>query len=397
MEYLTGGTLADRLLRGSFTPPEAASLIREIALAVHAAHAAGIVHRDLKPRNILFDSDGEPHVTDFGIAKRSASELTATQEVMGTPAYMAPEQAKGGTKFVGPAADVWALGVILYECLTGERPFPGPGINSVLYSVVHDEPKPPRSIRPAIPSSLERICLKCLRKEPGERYATAESLAEDLANFLAGRPVSVRSPGLAERAVRWARRDPSRATAYALTAVVIGLIALGTLFGLFWQKAEHARSFAVIARDQADEARRRSEETLLQLDAEKQKSDRLAAEAMAERDAARKARAEEEEAKKAAEKARTEEAAARREVEQALERSDRIEYSKIVDLAHREFLHNNAERSRELLALCPPKFRGWEWSFVTRLCGPDVAPLRAGRGGVRRRAFRPARLRHLQP
>lgn len=380
MEYLTGGTLADRLQNGAMTPAAAASLIRETALAVHAAHAAGIVHRDLKPRNILFDAAGEPNVTDFGIAKRSASELTATQEVMGTPAYMAPEQAKGGTKFVGPAADIWALGAILYECITGVRPFTGAGINSVLYRVVHDDPKTPRTLRAAISPDLERICLKCLRKEPADRYATAEALAEDLDNFIHGRPISVRQPGLAERTLRWARRDPSRATAYALTAVVIGLIALGTVLGLFWQKAEQARGFAVIARDQADEARKRTEEAHAQLDLEKTKSDRLAAEALLERDAAKKARAEEEEAKKSAEKAREqeaaarkEEAAARKEVEKALEKSDRIEYSKIVDLAHREFLVNNAERSRELLPLCPPKFRGWEWDFVTRLCGPNVA------------------------
>jgi len=366
MEYLEGGTLADRLDHGPLEPLAAAKLLSEIARAVHAAHTSGIVHRDLKPRNILFDGNDQPRVTDFGIAKRSTSDLTATQEVMGTPAYMAPEQAKGGTKFVGPAADVWALGAILYECITGERPFNGAGINSVLYRVVHDEPVPPCSVRESIPRDLERVCLKCLQKEPNDRYSTAEALAADLTNFAEGRPVGVRPPGPAERLLRWARNDPSRATAYALTALVIGLIGVGTALSLFWQKAEAARGVA-------EAEHKRTTETLVQLDAEKTKSDQLAREALHDRDAAVVAQREEAAAKSNAEQAREQEALLRKQMERALEHTDRIEYSKIIDLAHRDFAQaNSPERARELLASCREKFRGWEWQFLNKLIGPDV-------------------------
>ncbi len=171
MEFLSGGSLADRLKRhGPLDPIAAARLVGTLAGAVQAAHDQGIVHRDLKPGNVLFDEAGEPKVTDFGLAKRGGgSDLTASQAVMGTPAYMAPEQARGDTKFVGPGADVYALGVILYECLTGTRPFAGSDAFSLLRKVTEEEPERPSKRIAKLPRDVELICLKCLAKEPAER------------------------------------------------------------------------------------------------------------------------------------------------------------------------------------------------------------------------------------
>src|SRR5262249_52688341 len=179
MEYLAGGSLADRLKSsGPLDPTAAAELVATLADAVQAAHDQGIVHRDLKPENVLYDAAGEPKVTDFGLAKRGGgSDLTATQVGMGTPAYMAPEQARGDTKFVTPSADVYSLGVILYECLTGSRPFEAPDQIALLRKVAEDDPEPPRRRVPRLPRDVELICLKCLAKNPAERYSTAADLA----------------------------------------------------------------------------------------------------------------------------------------------------------------------------------------------------------------------------
>src|SRR5205085_6580194 len=156
--------------------------------------------------NVLFDGAGEPKVADFGLAKRgTGGDLTSTGAVLGTPAYMAPEQAGGATKFAGPQADVWALGVILYECLTGAKPFAGATVESLLLSVLRDDPPPPRMLAPGVPRDLELVCLKCLRKDPAERYAAAGELADDLTRFAAGEAVSVRAAGAVERAAKWMR------------------------------------------------------------------------------------------------------------------------------------------------------------------------------------------------
>src|SRR5262249_36263034 len=172
LEYLPGGSLADRLERtGRLDPKAAANLVRTLAGAVQAAHDLGIVHRDLKPGNVLYDEHGQPKVTDFGLAKRAGGGgPTATPGGMGTPACTAPEQARGDTKFVGPQADVYSLGVILYECLTGTRPFEAPDQIGVLRKVAEDEPERPGKRVPGLPRDVELICLKCLAKDPAERY-----------------------------------------------------------------------------------------------------------------------------------------------------------------------------------------------------------------------------------
>jgi serine/threonine-protein kinase len=187
---------------------------------VQAAHDRGIVHRDLKPGNVLLGKDGTPKVTDFGLARRvqAGPGLTATGQIMGTPVYMAPEQAQG--KPVGPTADVYALGAILYECLTGRPPFKAASTYDTLLQVVHDDPTPPRQLNPLVPGDLETIALKCLLKTPGRRYASAADLADDLRRFLAGEAVSAQPPGFWDWLGRAMRTRPEPSTQYTWSAPV---------------------------------------------------------------------------------------------------------------------------------------------------------------------------------
>ncbi len=188
MEYLTGGSLSDRLKSGGPMEPKfAAELIVAIASGIQAAHDLGIVHRDLKPDNILFDTAGVPKITDFGLAKRTSAELTATGAVMGTPAYMAPEQAAGQTRLVGPAGDLYTLGVIFFECLTGRVPFQSDNLMSLLGQIRESDPPRLKSINENLPKQLQPILDKCLAKEPKERYPSAAAFANDLRRFTAGK------------------------------------------------------------------------------------------------------------------------------------------------------------------------------------------------------------------
>lgn len=203
MELCPGGSLARRLADTPMSPTEAADLIRKIARGVDAAHAAGVIHRDLKPANILLTADGEPKVADFGCAKVSGPDgrsVTSTGAVIGTPAYMAPEQASGVTR-VGTPADVYALGAILYECLTGRPPFRGATPMDVLMRVLTEDPAPLRELNPDAPRDLEFICTRSLEKNPTRRYQSASELADDLGRFLHGEPVSTARGRLIERIV----------------------------------------------------------------------------------------------------------------------------------------------------------------------------------------------------
>jgi tRNA A-37 threonylcarbamoyl transferase component Bud32 len=229
LELLEGGSLADRIAGIPQSARPSAELLATLARAMQAAHDAGVVHRDLKPQNVLFDRDGTPKVTDFGLAKRLDVEggLTMTYEVMGTPSYMAPEQALGKNREVGPPADVYALGAILYSMLTGRPPLQGTTWRETLLMVAEQEPVPPSRIQPKIPRDLETICLKCLAKEPGRRYASAGELAEDLERFSAGRTILARRTPHWERGLKWVRRHPTAATllALALAGSIGGIVA----------------------------------------------------------------------------------------------------------------------------------------------------------------------------
>jgi tRNA A-37 threonylcarbamoyl transferase component Bud32 len=229
LELCEGGSLADRLTAGPLPAREAARLVELVARAAQTAHEAGIVHRDLKPANVLLAADGTPKISDFGLAKRvEGSGLTATGAVLGTPSYMAPEQARD-SKDAGPLADVYALGAILYECLTGRPPFKAATAYDTLLQVVNDEPARPRQLDPKVPRDLETVCLKCLDKAPARRYASARGLADDLRRFLDDEPIQARPVGLREKLWRRARRSPAlfglAAAVVVLVGVVVGAVA----------------------------------------------------------------------------------------------------------------------------------------------------------------------------
>jgi eukaryotic-like serine/threonine-protein kinase len=260
LEYAEGGSLADRLARGPMASRQAAAMVETLARAVHVAHQAGIVHRDLKPSNVLFMADGSPKVSDFGLAKLVGGDSgrTLSGQVMGSPSYMAPEQAEGHSKQVGPAADGYALGAILYQALTGRPPFLGESQLETLKLVTTTEVVPPRRLRPDVPRNLETICLKCLSKEPRNRYAGAEHLADDLRRFLEGRPIVARPVGPIERLWRWCRRNPWVAAFVA--ALVLGLIE-STREAVRATVAERAAKTAEAAtREQRDRAMRSESE-----------------------------------------------------------------------------------------------------------------------------------------
>jgi WD40 repeat protein len=236
LEYVEGGNLAQKLAGKPQPPADAARLVETLAWAMAYAHGRGVIHRDLKPSNVLLSAGPDeplrlcvPKISDFGLAKlvEGPQGLTATTDVLGTPSYMAPEQAGGSAADVGPAADVWALGAILYECLTGRPPFLGQSVIDTLDQVRHQEPVPPSRLQPKTPRDLEIICLKCLDKSPARRYAGARELAEDLRHFQAGEPIRARAVGAPERAWKWARRRP----ATAALALVSLLVAVGLATG----------------------------------------------------------------------------------------------------------------------------------------------------------------------
>jgi WD40 repeat protein/tRNA A-37 threonylcarbamoyl transferase component Bud32 len=284
LEFMEGGSLAQKVAGMPLPPRSAAELLQTLAHAVHAAHQRGIVHRDLKPANVLLTADGTPKISDFGLAKQLDSQegaetsgpafQTRTGAILGTPSYMAPEQAAGQSKAIGPAADVYALGATLYELLTGQPPFRGPTMLDTLDQVRSQEPVPPRRLQPTVPRDLESICLKCLAKETGNRYASADQLAGELRRYLNGEPLLLTRPvGKAERLWRWSRRHPAQAAAGALGAaalLAVAALGIGSLFTL--QQAQLAKSLqeeqeqtqlalqeAQTQRALADEQRQRAE------------------------------------------------------------------------------------------------------------------------------------------
>jgi WD40 repeat protein len=315
MEFAAGGSLADRLRDRPLTPASAAETLEKIARGVAAAHELGIVHRDLKPGNVLLDAAGEPKVADFGLARRRDSDLTQTQAFMGTPAYMAPEQAAGKARFVGPPADVWALGVILYECLAGKRPFEGETAASLLSQIQSAEPAAVRALVSGVPRDLDTIVSKCLAKEPERRYPTAAELADDLGRFRRGEPIAARPIGRAERLFRWGRRHPA-----AVGFIAATLVAVLSLTGFLVNRSYQQRLADTNAR----------------LESALGEADRL------------RGRVEEQELR----------------TREALHRVERVRYPALIALAGRELAARDLGRAEELLEACPAALRGWEWAYL---------------------------------
>ena len=245
LELLEGGSL-DVFLAGTPQPGEAsARLSATLARGIHAAHQVGIIHRDLKPSNVMFGSDGTPKITDFGLAKRLEEEgYTETGQVLGSPSYIPPEQAQGRAKEVGPTADVYALGAILYEMLTGRPPFKGTSSVETVLQVLNEDPVPPSHLQPQVARDLETICLKCLAKEPHRRYSSALALADDLDRYLSDKPIQARRTPLLERGLKWVRRRPARSS---LLAVVCLLLSISAFAGLRSMVAVKARRGGVEA------------------------------------------------------------------------------------------------------------------------------------------------------
>jgi tetratricopeptide (TPR) repeat protein len=235
LELVDGGSLDARMQAQPFAPRRAAELVETLARAVGHAHQRGVVHRDLKPANVLLADDGMPKITDFGLAKRVDEDASHTREgvVVGTPSYMAPEQARGRVGEIGPAADVYALGAILYELLAGLPPFRGDTTFETLKQVIHEEPAAPGRLRRGVPRDLEVISLKCLHKSPAKRYGTAIELAEDLRRWLDGEPIQARPAGTLERAAKWVRRRPAAAALLGVSlAAALALLAGGVTYSV---------------------------------------------------------------------------------------------------------------------------------------------------------------------
>jgi eukaryotic-like serine/threonine-protein kinase len=228
LEYVDGGTLAHLAAGKPLPPAKSAQVVEMLARAMAVAHQRGVVHRDLKPANVLLTADGTPKITDFGLAKRLEGDSSQTRSgtLMGTPSYMAPEQARGETREIGPAADQYALGAILYELLTGRPPFQGATPLDTLEQVRTQEPVPPTRLQPKVPRDLETVCLKCLQKERHQRYPDTQALADDLGRFTSGVPILARPVGLPERAWRWCRRNPRLASLYASVLVLLAAVGI---------------------------------------------------------------------------------------------------------------------------------------------------------------------------
>jgi WD40 repeat protein len=363
LEYVEGGSLAHKLDGTPLPPADAAKLVETLARAVHYAHTNGVVHRDLKPANVLLAKDGTPKITDFGLAKKEEGGLTRSGAIMGTPSYMAPEQAGGQTQRIGTATDVYALGAILYECVTGRPPFKAATDLDTILQVISDDPVPPTQLQSKTPCDLETICLKCLRKEPEKRYATAAALASDLGRWLAGEPIEARPVSRAERAAMWVKRNP-------LVTALLALVVLSVLAGAsgFFVKYLEAQEQAAIARRKAKE----TEEAL---------DDRNAAlkQATADAEAARKAETLADERKTLAE-------------EREREKDNLLANSNVL-LAQAAWNDNQITLARDRLDSIPPALRMWECHYLKRQYQGGLFALKGHAGDVVSVAFSPDRLR----
>jgi eukaryotic-like serine/threonine-protein kinase len=358
LEFCGGGSL-ERKLNGTPLPARAAAaLVETLARAMHAAHTQQIIHRDLKPANVLLLEDGTPKITDFGLAKKlDEAGQTHAGAVMGTPSYMAPEQAGGQT--VGPLADVYALGAILYECLTGRPPFKAATALDTIMQVASDEPVPPSQLQSRTPRDLETICLKCLQKEPRKRYGSALELAADLRRFLNGEPIRARPVGRFERGVKWVKRQPALAGMLAVV-VLLTVVSFAIFVGL-WLNADHERRRALKAQQSEAE----------------------------QREIAIKAA---DQSRQDARAARTAETLADRRKTLAEEREQETQYQLAttnVLLSEALWDSHNVRAARERLAAVPLSLRKWEWHYLYRQYHGNILALRAHTDSIGSVAFSP--------
>lgn len=397
--FIQGRTLSSVVDEGPLAPERTARIVRDLAEALDYAHEQGVVHRDVKPSNVLLDEQDRPHLMDFGIARvdTGAEKLTRDGAVMGTPAYMSPEQAHGHNDQVGPASDQYSLGALFYELLTGQAPFSGPP-HMVLLQVVSDAPKPPRSINPDVPRDLETICLKALSKEIGGRYASCADLIDDLNRWLRNEPVSARPAGLVERTTRWARRNPAIAGLTAATFVLLLAVATVSTVAAIRMRAlaererdqtERANLAAAEARTATERANNearlaRAETERANSAAEQAREERTRAETLAKQNAdlaaqERRARQDVELAVKRAEEesgkailARTEATSARQIALDEAQRSAVSKYIEQINAAEREWKAGDANGVAERLRATQPAslagidLRGPEWHLLDR-------------------------------
>jgi len=345
MGFIEGTSLDARVKEGPMLPREAAAITQQISEAIAYAHAQGVIHRDLKPANILIDASGDPKVTDFGLAKKTDADsgLTGTGQILGTPGYMPPEQASGETDTIGPAADIYSLGAILYALLTGRPPFQSANVMDTLVAVLEQEPVAPRQLNPALDVDLETICLKCLEKDATRRYGTADELVSELGRYLNGEPIHARPIGKLERGWRWCKRKPALAGLSGLAMVL--LLTLGIGGPLLAMQQAALTEQAVTAQNDAERQR--------------QKADR-------ERQAAVSAEKKAEVERRKAEDERRKAVASREKTEATLARSNYF-------LAQARWDNNRAADARELLQRVPQQQRNIEWYLARwQFEGSDV-------------------------
>src|SRR5207248_6866976 len=239
MKFVEGGQLDEVVRRTPISIRQAAELIAKVARTVHYAHEHGILHRDIKPGNILLDQKGEPHLTDFGLARlvETESTVTRTLEVLGTPSYMAPEQAVGNNAAIGSVTDVYGLGAVLYQLLTGQPPFAGGTTYETIKLLLETEPRQPRLLNPKIDRDLSTICLKCLEKDPKRRYPAAAGLAEDLERWLKHEPIQARLTGVFARGRKWVRRNPKLVVA-GIAGLLVGAAAIWLFRGELFRASQ---------------------------------------------------------------------------------------------------------------------------------------------------------------
>jgi hypothetical protein len=333
LEFCPGGSLAQKLASGPLPPVEAACLLEQLARAMQAAHEQGIIHRDLKPANVLLGEDNLPRIADFGLARQvEGGGLTKTGAVVGTPPYMAPEQAQGH-RDLDARADVYALGAILYEGLTGRPPFRAATVMDTLMQVVSQEPVPPSRLTPTTSRDLETICLKCLQKDPRRRYPSARALGDDLQRFLAGAPIEARPVGAWEKGWKWARRHPAQALLVVSTGAAAAAALILVAGALFYSRLQEAY-------DESESNRQKAVAAREEVDGQRQ------------------------------------------EAQKQTQKADTLLHLMRIERANSAWREEDVLRLEQILQSCVEQYRSWEWRYLARLARHDLVPIAGHSNGV---------------